>query len=155
MVLTWRNHPDVRQFMLTQHEISMPEHCNWFARAQQDKSHRLLIVLDAQEPIGFVQLNPVCLGGIANWGFYARPDAPKGSGQKLGRSALNYAFNELGLHKVCGQAIESNLASIIFHKKLGFTREAVLRDQQRIEDDYHTLICFGLLAKEWQHKKLT
>jgi hypothetical protein len=26
----------------------------------------------------------------------------------------------------------------------------VLRDQKRINDQYQTLICFGLLADEWQ-----
>jgi len=150
MVLAWRNHPEVRRFMFTQHEISLQEHRNWFLRVKQDNSRLLLIAHDANEPIGFVQLNAVSRGGIAEWGFYARPDASKGSGRKLGWAALNYAFNHLGLHKICGQAIESNQASIAFHKRMGFTQEGALRDQQRIDGVYHTLICFGLLAREWQ-----
>lgn len=150
MVLAWRNHPAIRSYMLTQHEISLQEHRNWFERVQHDTARRLLIVSDATEPIGFVQFNPVAQGGIADWGFYARPDAPKGSGSKLGQAALEYAFKDLGLHKVCGQAIESNVASIAFHQKLGFAQEGRLREQQRIGEKYHTLFCFGLLAKDWQ-----
>ena len=154
IVLAWRNHPAVRSFMLTQHEISMQEHCNWFARVKEDKTRQQLIVLDGAYQLGFVQFNPVSYGGIADWGFYVRPDAPKGSGKKLGQAALAYAFKKLGLHKVCGQAIESNVASIALHQKLGFTEEGRLREQQRIANQYHPLFCFGLLAKEWQESQL-
>lgn len=154
MLLTWRNHSDVRRFMFTQHEISLDEHHSWFARASQDSTRRLLIVEEAHQPIGYVQFSNVDSGGVADWGFYARPDAPKGSGRKLGIVALSHAFGALQLHKVCGQAIERNQTSIAFHKRLGFTQEGVLRDQQRISGEYHTLFCFGLLAHEWQPERL-
>lgn len=154
MVLAWRNHPAVRSYMLTQHEISLQEHRNWFARVKKDKNRQQLLVLDGAEPVGFVQFNPVYQGGIADWGFYARPDAPKGSGTKLGQAALAHAFKVLGLHKVCGQAIESNMASVAVHQKLGFREEGRLREQQRIANQYHTLFCFGLLAREWQDDQL-
>jgi UDP-4-amino-4,6-dideoxy-N-acetyl-beta-L-altrosamine N-acetyltransferase len=154
MVLVWRNHPAVRSYMLTQHEISMEEHRNWFARVENVKTRQQLIVMDGAYPVGFVQFNPVNQGGIADWGFYARPNAPKGSGTKLGQAALAHAFKNLGLHKVCGQAVESNVTSIAFHQKLGFTEEGRLREQQRIANQYHTLYCFGLLAKDWQENKL-
>lgn len=150
MVLSWRNHEDVRRYMFTQHEITLEEHFNWFAVASVDAERRLLIVEDVSGPLGYVQLSHVEAGGIAHWGFYTRPDAPKGSGQKLGKMALDYAFGELKLHKICGQAIESNERSITFHKSMGFSQEAVLRDQVRIAGVYHNLICFGLLTHEWQ-----
>jgi UDP-4-amino-4,6-dideoxy-N-acetyl-beta-L-altrosamine N-acetyltransferase len=150
MVLAWRNHPEVRRFMLTQHEISLPEHTQWFHRAVQDSTRRLLIVQELDNPIGYVQFSNVECAGVADWGFYARPDAAKGTGRKLGNLALDHAFNELKLHKVCGQAVATNHASIRFHERLGFKREGVLRDQKRMNEQYQTLICFGLLAHEWQ-----
>ena len=149
MVLEWRNHPEVRRFMLTQHEISLTEHTEWFNRAMQDDTRRLLIVQENHNPIGFVQFSGVVPGGIADWGFYAQPDAAKGTGRKLGQSALDFAFGPLKLHKVCGEAIASNQTSIRFHERLGFKQEAELRDQKRINDHYHTLIGFGLLVNEW------
>jgi UDP-4-amino-4,6-dideoxy-N-acetyl-beta-L-altrosamine N-acetyltransferase len=154
MVIAWRNHADVRRFMFTQHEISLDEHRNWFAKASLDPSRSLLIVEEAGQAIGYVQFSKVEDGGIADWGFFVRPDAPKGTGRKLGTMALNHAFGPLKLHKVCGQAIASNQASIAFHQRLGFVLEGVLRDQQRINGTYHSLHCFGLLATEWQPKKV-
>ena len=152
MILAWRNHPVVRDFMLTQHEITLEEHRQWFARVKLDKSRQQLIVMDGTAPLGFVQFNNVSQGGNADWGFYLRPDAKKGSGTKLGQAALMHGFKVIGLHKVCGQAIKSNAASIAFHQKLGFREEGRLREQRRIGDCYHTLICFGLKANEWLEK---
>ena len=150
MVLTWRNHPEVRRFMFTQHEISLTEHTQWFKRVVQDNTRRLLIVQENGSPIGYVQFSNVEPGGVADWGFYACPGASKGTGRKLGEIALDHAFGQLELHKVCGQVIEKNHASKRFHERLGFKPEAVLPDQKRMNGQYQTLICFGLLAREWQ-----
>ena len=150
MVLAWRNHADVRRYMFTQHEISLDEHRNWFAKAIQDPSRCLLIAEQGKQAIGYAQFSKVADGSIADWGFYVRPGAPKKTGRKLGVMALNYAFGPLKLHKVCGQAIATNQASITFHQRLGFVLEGVLRDQQCIEGVRHSLHCFGLLSTEWQ-----
>ena len=81
MVLAWRNHPAVRSYMLTQHEISLVEHRNWFARVKEDKARQQLIVWDGTDPIGFVQFNPICRGGIAEWGFMHGQTLPKAADQ--------------------------------------------------------------------------
>lgn len=148
-VLVWRNHPNIRQYMLTRHEISPDEHRAWFERASHDPTRRLLIVEEDGHPLGFVHFANVAPGGIADWGFYAVPEAPKGTGRKLGSHALDFAFRGLDLHKVCGQALAFNDASIGFHRALGFQQEGVLRDQVRIDGAYHDLIHFGLLVHEW------
>ena len=141
--------------MLTQHEISLQEHRNWFEEQQRNKTRQLLIVMEGAEPIGFVQFSPTHQVHVSDWGFYARPEASKGSGKKLGQAALTYAFQELGLHKVCGQAIESNTASITLHQKLGFKEEGRLSDHQKMAGQSNILFCFGLGAKDWQQRQQT
>lgn len=150
MLLDWRNAPETRQFMFTQHLIAPKEHELWFANASKDPARRLLIVEDLDAPIGFVQFNPVKPGATSWWGFYARPKSKKGTGTKIGRAALRYAFEVLNLHKVCGQAIESNLVSIAFHKKLGFTKESVLPGYQGTNTASFAVVCFGLDKNQWQ-----
>ena len=152
-VLTWRNHPDIRRYMLTQHEITLDEHRNWFERASKDAARGLLIVEENDHPLGFVHFSGVAPSGVAAWGFYAVPEAPKGSGRKLGITALKFAFGSLDLHKVCGQALGFNKASIHFHQILGFQQEGVLRDQHWVAGGYHDMICFGLLNHEWVAKE--
>lgn len=153
MLLQWRNHPEVRRFMFTQHEISPEEHSVWFAKSRYDVNRRLLIVEDENNPIGYIQFNNASAKATSDWGFYAKPNAPKGTGRKMGTIALDYAFDRLKLHKVCGQAIGSNKASIALHLGLGFTLENVVSAFQMINKTNQSLHCFGLLASEWAQKK--
>jgi len=136
-VLAWRNHLEIRRYMLTQHKISLGEHRQWYNKNSQDYTQKLLIVEEGTISLGFVHFKGVAQGGIADWGFYAVPDTPKGSGRKLGTTALKYAFQALELHKVCGQALIFNEASIRFHSKLGFRQEGLLRQQCRINGTYY------------------
>ena len=150
MVRSWRNHPDVRRHMLTQHEISAEEHAQWFKRIQQDPQRHVVLVHEHQQPLGLVHFTPVNAQGVVDWGFYLTPQAPKGSGGKLARMALDFAFKQQGWHKVCGQVISSNAASRRFHLKLGFSLEGVLRQQALIRHEWLSLWCFGLLSSEWK-----
>lgn len=152
-VLEWRNHPDVRQFMYTSHEISREEHAQWFARNSEAPGTWLLIYEVATGPSGFVNISSTRCAQVADWGFYLAPHSAPGTGQSLGEAALTYAFEELKLHKLCGQALGFNQRSIRFHERLGFTREGVLREQHYDGQRYHDVVCFGLLASEWKNAK--
>lgn len=148
-VLAWRNHPDVRRYMYTQHEIGLDEHTRWFERTSQDSSKHLLIFEIDHVPLGFVNFSLTSTEGVADWGFYAASEAPKGSGRRLGHAALSYAFKQISLHKVCGQALAYNDRSIRFHLTQGFRQEGILRDQHFDGQRYHDVVCFGLLVSEW------
>lgn len=149
LVLSWRNHPDVRRYMFTQHEISLDEHTRWFAKASQDPKRHLMVFELGPTPLGLINIHEIAQGGIADWGFYAAPQAPKGTGRALGTAALRYAFETAGLHKLCGQALGFNERSIRFHEALGFQQEGVLRQQHFDGQEYHDVVCFGLIASDW------
>lgn len=151
-VLAWRNHPDVRRFMYTQHEITLEEHAAWFERASQDASRCLLVVETPDSPLGFVHFSGLNQGGGCEWGFYIVPGAPKGTGRKLGRAALDHAFGALGQRKVCGQALDYNEPSIRFHERLAFQREGLLREHAYVDGKYHDVVLFGLLREEWSSR---
>lgn len=150
LVLNWRNHPDIRSCMYSQDEIRLENHKRWFESASTNPNKHLLIYEREGIPLGYICLDRLSLGPVADWGFYAAPDAPKGTGSALGNAALAYAFNEAGFHKVCGQVIEYNARSVHFHKKLGFKAEGVLRDQFFDGELFHNILCFGILQHEWQ-----
>lgn len=151
-IRSWRNRIEVRRFSLTQHEIGAAEHAAWFERASRDARRRLFIVEENGVALGFVNFTDVEQQGAAHWGFYAAPGARKGAGRTLGQAALREAFMALSLHKVCGQALAGNESSIRMHLALGFREEGRLREQCRIDGQYHDLVCFGLLRSEWMHQ---
>lgn len=148
-VRAWRNHPAVRCHMFSTHEITEAEHLQWFNRQQADATRRLWLFRRGGVPLGFVHFSGVVPGGVAEWGFYAAPGAPRGTGGALGRAALARAFDMEQLHKVCGQVLAGNAASLAFHRRLGFAEEGVLRQQHRSGATYHDVHCFGLLRADW------
>lgn len=148
-VLRWRNHPDVRAFMFTQHEISPQEHARWFAAADGDPSRHLLIYERDGEPLGFASLTRRSGSGVADWGFYLGPEAPRGTGTALGATVLEHAFGVLGLDEVRGEALSFNTASMRMHEKLGFRRSGERRQPDERGGAGHAVICFVLQRDEW------
>lgn len=151
-VLRWRNHPDIRKYMYTQHEISLAEHKKWYGRVSQESCNHLLIVEEDGVALGFVKITEIRPGGVAEWGFYVAPGSAKGTGRKLGSAALTYAFESLRLHKVCGQALDSNERSIALHRSLGFKEEGIQHGQHFDGEQYHSIYCFGLLSSDWNQQ---
>ena len=94
LVRAWRNHADVRRHLFSTHEITEDEHRAWFVRQQADASRRLWLFRRDDLPLGFVQLSGVAPGGIAEWGFYAAPGAPRGTGSALGHWMLLKAYEK-------------------------------------------------------------
>lgn len=148
LVLCWRNHANVRRFMYTKHEITLDEHQRWFERSIADPIKHLFIFELNHQARGFINFTETGQGGIADWGFYVAPDAPKGSGQKLGHAALYYAFSRLRFHKVCGRVLVYNEHSLRFHRSLGFEQEGIMRDQHFDGERYHDVILFGLISSK-------
>lgn len=149
LVLDWRNHPDVRRYMYTRHEIAPSEHRRWFEQCRQQPGRHLLVYEEEGLPRGFVNLGPTRFTGVADWGFYAATDAPRGTGRRLGLAAMDHAFRTLGLHKVCAEALAGNERSRRLHEALGFREEGMLREHYFDGTHYHSVICFGLLGREW------
>jgi UDP-4-amino-4,6-dideoxy-N-acetyl-beta-L-altrosamine N-acetyltransferase len=148
-VLAWRNHPDVRNFMYTTHEITRDEHARWIKMAlSENKIHARIVEAD-RLPIGVVTFKPVYDGRVADWGFYNVPGSPKGTGMTMGYAALAHAFEALGFRKVCGQALSFNQRSRGFHLRLGFVEEGRLKNQFAGEGNVTDVVLFGLLKSEF------
>lgn len=148
-ILIWRNHTDIRRFMYNTEPIAPATHMKWFEAMVSDPRRTSLIVEADGKPIGVVNFTRVLDGNVAEWGFYLVPDAPRGSGMLLGRAALDHAFVDMRLRKVCGEAIAFNEKSIRFHRKLGFVQEGLLRRQCCFEGVCHDVVVFGLLEADW------
>ncbi|MFZ5957318.1 UDP-4-amino-4,6-dideoxy-N-acetyl-beta-L-altrosamine N-acetyltransferase [Pseudomonas knackmussii] len=150
LLLSWRNAPEVRRYMFNQHQIQLAEHIQWFARANHDPAYTLLIYELDGPPLGHMNFARKSSGAIAEWGFYIAPNAPRGTGTKMGICALRHAFGVMQLKRVSAQILGYNERSIYLHRKLGFQQEGVLRSQHFDGESYHDIHCFGLLAHEWK-----
>ena len=144
-VLKIRNHPKVRGYMFNQKEIEIQEHLAWFQGMANKSGVDLLLFLIDMKKSGFAQIKDTKSSGVSNWGCYVDPDAPKGTGRKLGLAVIEYAFKIKKLHKICSQALIGNEPSIKMHLALGFQQEGILKDQYFDGNRYHDVICFGMV----------
>ncbi|MCH8813830.1 MAG: GNAT family N-acetyltransferase [Chloroflexi bacterium] len=74
----------------------------------------------------------------------------QGLGTDAVRLIVEYAFSELGLHRIELQVDEENERAIRCYEKCGFVREGLLRDHRRIDDRYSNTIQMAILAHEWK-----
>jgi RimJ/RimL family protein N-acetyltransferase len=73
----------------------------------------------------------------------------KGYGGDALRLILNYAFNELNLHRVELTVIAYNTGAIRAYERAGFVREGVKRQAIQRSGQRFDLIGYGILRDEW------
>lgn len=150
LILRWRNVPEVRQNMYTNHVISASEHANWWKRMHADERVRLLILEVEGEPLGFVSFtNYTGLGGSATWAFYTGNSSRRGIGSIMERAALEYAFDVLQLHRLECEVLGFNKAVIDFHVKHGFEVEGIFRDAYERQGEMFSIFRLALLKQKW------
>ena len=78
-ILTWRNHPEIRRWMVNADPIPQAEHNRWMdgvLRGETSAAYRIM-TLDA----GFTYLTSIDPAlGSAHWGGYLAPDVKRGAG---------------------------------------------------------------------------
>lgn len=63
---------------------------------------------------------------------------------------IDYAFNRLKLNKVEIHCAENNIKSQAIPKRLGFTKEGIIREAEFLYDRFVNHKIYGLLSREWE-----
>ncbi|WP_288365283.1 UDP-4-amino-4,6-dideoxy-N-acetyl-beta-L-altrosamine N-acetyltransferase [uncultured Marinobacter sp.] len=154
LMLSWRNEPTVRENMYTTHEITLEEHRAWWAKVQASDTQRYFMYEQNGQPLGVVGFTGIDQSNVNSfWAFYASPSAPRGTGSRMELLALNHAFDELKLHKLCCEVLAFNTPVIKLHEKFGFKVEGILRDQYKRGDQYVDIYRLGMMAEEWADQR--
>jgi diamine N-acetyltransferase len=74
----------------------------------------------------------------------------KGYGKEAGRLLLNYAFQQLGFHRISVGVVGFNKNAIRFWKSLGFKEEGVRRDEYFCDNKYSGFIMMSILEDEYE-----
>lgn len=103
--------------------------------------------------IGYIALSNISWSnGTADLGVFIA-DADN-QGKHFGTDAisaiLNYAFDELNLHRVQLDVVDYNERAIRTYRRLGFTQEGSRRQHGARDGRRYDVLLFGILAPEWR-----
>jgi RimJ/RimL family protein N-acetyltransferase len=103
------------------------------------------------EMVGTVALKNVSrVNGHAEIGYHvAEAFQGRGIATQAVTACLDLAFGPADLHRVWATISAHNVASQSLVRKLGFRREARLREHHRIEGRWVDQIVFAILESEW------
>lgn len=119
LVLSWRNHPNVRSWMLNSDEISMEEHMCFVESLKQRSDKRYFLVQHESDYIGVIDLTAISKNS-AELGIYADPNV-HGVGDTLMRALIDYAFENLKLTKLIANVFTDNERAKHLYQKFDFT----------------------------------
>lgn len=148
-----RNHPQIRPFLYTTHEISSAEHASWAAGLAGDIDRRFFVVFSDNVIAGTANWSSRGQeAGDLYWGFYVNPElAGRGVGTAMLTQFLEMIFSDGQTERIIGEAREDNAASRALHKRLGFVEQGP-RHVEGDSGETVTAIRFALTRRDWQEQ---
>lgn len=88
--------------------------------------------------------------GVCELGVWLAPEAVgRGLVTRASRAMIEWAFAERGMHRVEWRCATGNVRSSAVARRLGMTREGVLREAAPLNGVRHDVELWALLASEW------
>lgn len=96
--------------------------------------------------IGFTLLDE----GLAELGYFIKqPYWKRGIVTEAGEAVLEFAFCNLGLHKMITGCVKENVGSERVMIKLGFSKEGELKEHQLVQGEWKDRVIYGYLKKDY------
>jgi RimJ/RimL family protein N-acetyltransferase len=118
------------------------------------------LVCNDEGPLGLVSLTRSRYGPdettrsrAAELAYWLTPEHhAKGYGTDAATQMLQYAYEDRNLRRVSARCGSFNDASIGLLESVGFEHEGTLREAAWFRGEYHDMLWYGLLRKEWQRR---
>jgi len=146
MVRQWRNDPEVKKWMYSDHIISQAEHNDFIESLKSNNSKYFWLVRNKDNDdlgvISFLRVDFESKG--AYFGIYGNPESKvPGLGRLFDRLAKKLAFDILNFKILKLEVIEDNKGVINLHKKMGFVEEGLLKEYVSKNDVLKNVVVMG------------
>lgn len=126
----------------------------WADRLANDALKTFAIRLVADDAlVGTISLGQIeWSNGVAELGMEI-PDPERwghGYGTEAVRLLLDFAFNDMNLHRVQLGVFRFNSRAVASYERVGFVREGVQREYLARDGERHDLLLYGILAADWR-----
>ena len=150
-VFGWRNHHDIRKWMLNSNSIAEEEHFAFLNSRKSDEKSFYWLVYSDNIAIGVISIARIdWQNRVGYCGWYAKPvNAPFGCGLIFDRLGIKLGFELLGLRKIIMDISADNKASIASAIHSGFVEEGRIKNYFWKTKDGQDII-FYTLEREQQ-----
>ena len=152
-VLEWLLDEDVAQWAVfgDPRPLTVEEIEEQIVAARADPRIRMfaIVPLDSISPIGEAILQGIdWKNRSAQYGLIIgdRQMRGRGIGQEVTRIIVEYAFSDLGLHRIEALVLSGNVAAIHCLEKVGFTREGVKKEAVWENGQWYDVMLLGITA---------
>ena len=122
LVLSMRNHPEIKKWMHNQDNIPDTTHYEFIESLESQIDQRYFLVKRKNSIIGSINFSEINFENSVDFGIYTNPFLQiKGAGRLLESAASEYAFIELGVKKIKLEVYSDNEKAINFYKKCDFS----------------------------------
>ncbi|MFC1715764.1 GNAT family N-acetyltransferase [Candidatus Poribacteria bacterium] len=152
----WLNDEEVRQYMLMTSPLNIVREREFVESRlyKDDTDIRLGIALkETDQLIGGIGLTHVSVSHRrASLGIFIGDKScwSKGYGTEALKLMIEYAFDELNLHRVHLSVFDFNPRAMRAYEKAGFKREGVFRDAAYKNGKYRDMYPMAILESEWR-----
>ncbi len=149
----WMNDPEVTQYILQYLPKSIKAEKEWLEKIEPN-SHDFVFGIETEDEtmIGVMGLHKVnYIHGTATTGaFIGNKDYwSKGYGSEAKMLLLQYAFDTLGLRKICASVIDFNKRSLRYQEKCGYKVEGRLKNQLFKDGQYWDEVLLAVYKEDW------
>jgi UDP-4-amino-4,6-dideoxy-N-acetyl-beta-L-altrosamine N-acetyltransferase len=150
LILDWRTSEFVTKFMYTDIEHDMKKQKEWFSYIQNDRNSYYWLVKYKDQLIGLVSITDINQRDKRGyWNFYIGDPAFSMLGGFIGPYVYNYAFQNLGFHKLMGEVMEENEGVRKLHLKQGAREVGYFLDHIFKNNQYHHVYIFEMTKEMW------
>ncbi len=156
-IRNWRNAPNVRENMFTDHLISPEEHLAWWQNIRDNASRKVLMFVRNGIDEGVVLFFDIDRGKQScHWGFYISNDLNEmktriNTWQSLEKEAIDYAFSELLCKQIFCETFSFNKPVLEMHKRFGFVESAI--KSRKKGNSNEDVVLSTLTAEKYYDKK--
>ena len=122
MVLAWRNHSDIRRWMVSDDEISLENHLHFVESLKNRADKHYFLLQREDEYIGVIDFTGIT-DTSAEIGIYANPQM-HGVGKALMNALIEYGFSTLGVKMLIASVFADNERAKHLYEKFDFTETA-------------------------------
>lgn len=152
IMVEWRNQENVKKYFFYNGPFTKEIHENWMRNKVEtgEVAQFIICLKEDDKPIGSTFLRDIDYkNNKAQYGIFIGTEDIRGMGigKESLRLTIQYAFEELKMHRVYSLVKESNKPSIYHLLNSGFEIEAVLRDSEYCDGEYANVVIASILNK--------